>query len=1682
MLELITQSIQTKKRTKMKKYLLFMVLVCLLGNRALAQSTTETIDFSGWNYDSSGPHATLTWSGNSISSITSTDNLGLTRSYTNRFTVDNINNWRLWGGFENKTYLQLNIGAGVTEGTVYIHNLNEGDHVTVVKRGHCTIMSSNTQSYGNNNTAGTQYNGEELTITANGTVELKFYTDWDRDPGIRSITIQEGQGQGQQQDPDPIVQKDPFFNYDPGYEVYDFFEVRDVILERNSDGQITNGPTDNTAHTNYSVSNAGFDLNGNSAQYFTYNNNDLTLNNRIAISQSGRWRFTRGLIVPSGVDAAFFSICNLKKGDRVQIFYTGDDPVFASQADGTYNGCSAFYDRWNDGDFNSEDGDHYITQGGSVEFIASLDRNEGTLARDEQVRPTTLHTSSVYVITEDGHMDFRLNNTNPLTRIVKVYIWSDHQATMIDDYSERDYQYTSHFDITGELQAKEHIVPGGLEVRIGNEDKTQHAIVVASKEGPVSYVNAVDGFKLPGVTGSVQNGIQINFNLGSNNQQNIPTTGTFYKFMPLESGTMKVRFTAYSMYYYRYDINGNAIYYDEGGTDSNGRNHSAWKEEYGRANEQTVDRPCPYYIKVSSDNGESFSDATGVQWTGGSPNLANGGEGEFILEVEAGKIYYLFGGWTSGANGDNTNLNNFDFMFIRNINDNKITPHACGVAELFDVAFTPSKQIYPLAKWVPSGTTYDNNLATIVGYHDTELTVKKMSGNITGCEPYIDGGKLKIKNITFKDGENPGGVILIKFGTNVGGTINYYKVDPVYVFTVAYDANYHSTPDVPEAQRGHTWDFTASSLNGLDWNPSTGVPTRTKDINNDNINDVFENITSQNYAQAEPFGTYFNNFFTNGETEPVTSSFLYKEMNYVDNGVNRSDWMFNYRLQKNGEKYDPRFLNKYDMEGDNADMIWDTEGIIIEANSNMSCIFNEFGNGDIHASTKDPDRYVGILPGGSFLIPHLNKDDRVIIYMGSGVDTDELETEDMRFHITNARDAEYKVIDPEDVYLAGGSLWKGKEGDNNYRGCYHFFAKADGDMKFTLEGSNSICKIYKIQIYRGDRINTNEIMGETENDKYLLWSRAADPNDANDEAAMGSTYNWTLKYFGKNQKLANGTNDVNNDIVAWTGTGISTKTLTTSAETDPTEATYNTFTFEHDYNTIGTFRARGKDMEKNMKYLADYAEHNVTVAHQQTMQYPYTWDIMDMTGWSNNADRFNNDVAYGDYPYTQKPDWFDSVTDWDKSYEKSSRDLSLFGNAVNNENGYVLRLNTQKSSANYPQDNIFESAQDIDGNQLWADGQIVPESQGLWFHTPNQNTLNGSMRIYDDGMSVGGNPNWRYNMVVPNVPAGAAVYMRIRVAEDYCEHKYKFAGSDTSSDLTLLPTDKDNEYIVAIKNDKGAKKHLTLSFVGYTLLKLAVSEDPKTVNIKGYASESHKRVIDHTLTSFFTGKPIYAYTAENYNESESKIDLVKITKPMPAATADGQTVGSVLYNSEAEQEGNTDARISILDGGFHLFVPDMHDYTGNPNDAENMKTAELQSTSNNMMKSYNAGGTSNTTIAQKGDDGVRYVLSYQYFEHDKDGQTLNTAQEEAFYRVAKGGAAIKPNSAYIAFSSTSLAKVSFLFEDELFGPSQGITTGITETPQQNVKAEWYSLDGRKLNGAPTEKGLYIINGKKVLVK
>ena len=1613
----------------MKRLFTLIVLACVVGSINLLAQTTETIDFRGFNTSWGNPASSLVWDGNYITGISQD---GTVRNFSDdaptiTISVANTGAWQIGhdSDHDNVSYLQRKENVG--DQSVFIHNLNAGDkvYVYVSQDNQCYNVSHTTDTNG-----GLSY-GQHFTMNLPGTVEISVRGDY---VGIDYIRVEKAE---QSTDENAAV-----YSYDPGIESYDLYWVnKNVSYENRS---------------------AGFPLDYNDYDaIIMWNLSDGTpLNKRIAISQVDNngnaivpWVYQHDYNPSQGNQSAGllnrwawhnFSVCDLKAGDRVVLTLYNNDynsegnvghakigsKQDAGNVDGTieYHGCAGFMDLNNNGVQDEDEP--------TIEAGLNLDGSE-TQYHDLVTYPIT--------VTEDGHLDFALDG-NVLLK--KIEIYSDHQASMVHKYNgSLDAGYTSYFNVTGQLEAKSHVIPGGLQVHIGNEDEDQHATVVASAYTPVVTVYDENHYKIARNDNST--GL-----FSGDLTTNLPTNGTYYTFVPEVSGTMSLRFYTSSINYLWPGADG------------------LIRDASNTSNEYATNASCPYYLIDVDANGNKTV-KNNISYNGNQ--LVEGGNWSNI-NVEAGHTYYLFGAWQSGATASN-----WDEWA-----EQKKSRYLAGVPKLLDVTFAASKMVYPLAKWIENASTADDNLAYVKGY--SHVKVKKMSGGITSCEPYLDGTTLKIRNIQYASGDvDHAGVVLIEITDDRD---NYNRADPVFALTVAYDASYHSTSSTPEAQRGHTWDFSSNPLNGLKWN------------------------TYSNYADVTPLGTYYTDYF-GGNTTVNTSSLLYDEMNWQDNhGIDNTDWTFNYRMKVLEDSYDPQFLNHYDMVGDNADMMWDSEGMVIMAGATKNSIFNEFKGNDIHASTTDPDRYIGMWPGDSehpseFIIPLLDKDDRVIIWMGSGTGP-ESETTEMVFNITNALDAEYKEISATDNYVAGGSHWDGATGDSYYRGCYHFFAKDHGDMVFKLVGG-SMCKIYKIQIYHGDRINTNEIKGATNDDKFLLTSTDVDPNDANSTSSVSGTYNWTLQYFGKDQKIADGSNSVSNSVVARSGVGIphAGDALTTSTETDPTAATYNTFTYQHALGQIGTFRMRGKDMEKNMKYVADYGEHNVTVAYQQTMEYPYTWDFKDVTGWGNNRQNFSNEDAIGSF-MVSRPDYFDSDNDWDASYEKSSKDLSLWELDVQDNTTYYLRLNSQsgQTTANLKvKDNIFETAKAIDGNQYWANGFIVPETQGLWFYSYDNNRTYNTWGLTNDGLAFNGQNKSILNMVVPNVPAGAAVYLRMETNGDFSDQAYLFKGGNTNCEVygPILVDGTTNEYIYAIKN-KGAKRHLTFSISGYQLKKIAVSTDPKAIGKTGYATESRARDIDHYLTSYLTGKPIKAYTA-TISDGYEKVVLSQVgaadndVKILPAAT-NGDTNGCILYHDggTANSDGTTNRTVSILDGGFHVFVPDMHDKDN---------TSLKANTTGNVMKSfnpvndlYNVSAMTTGYLKPTDGDNTNLILTAKKYKVGTDGSTVaNDGYNVFFVRVdpygnSGSGATLKKCSAYIQIPTEDMvelstpnndgsAKMSIVFDDWFGEINNGIATGIdqvTSNKSQVTSAEWYNLNGQKLNGMPTEKGLYIVNGRKVLVK
>ena len=95
---------------------------------------------------------------------------------------------------------------------------------------------------------------------------------------------------------------------------------------------------------------------------------------------------------------------------------------------------------------------------------------------------------------------------------------------------------------------------------------------------------------------------------------------------------------------------------------------------------------------------------------------------------------------------------------------------------------------------------------------------------------------------------------------------------------------------------------------------------------------------------------------------------------------------------------------------------------------------------------------------------------------------------------------------------------------------------------------------------------------------------------------------------------------------------------------------------------------------------------------------------------------------------------------------------------------------------------------------------------------------------------------------------------------------------------------------------------------------------------------------------------------------------------------------------------------------------------------------------------------------------------------------------------AEAGAYISPFRCYLTYNAPSSARSLTRSADielpsriivRLVG-SNGQTTAIgsmdTRTGEVTFGDEWYSLDGRRLQSQPTQKGVYINNGKKVIIK
>ena len=1348
-------------------------------------------------------------------------------------------------------------------------------------------------------------------------------------------------------------------------------------------------------------------------------------------TQGHRWWYANGGLYhkctkdPSN-RGAFMAILGLRAGDKVRVFFSGT-LRYASPGDNQPN--VHMVKEW-----NYSDGDFY-TKGNNP----TVDNNTG------------------YIITSDGDLVLRADGEATINEIV-IYKAKTAGVDVIKGTSQAgNPTYTCTITSKGRLPLNDFAVPY-VQCSFGYP-KTDFALIDEASYAEGANLAFVYNY-------TMDQALKLN--------ELVPTAGTFYAFKPTASGKITVN----------------------GGIET-----TPWDGH-------TPGRFCVFKYKLNNT-----PEIYGVY----KESLSV----PFTFDVDANYIYYVCENVDDNVKG-RLHLNSFTFentsMDVENL----------GVVVNLGEGQTGA---------------YITKVSGITSNNDFTATVKRVSSSInpSGLQLSIvekdNENWFYLSGIAFNEGKDKAGTIIYDVTAKNG------KGEAAIVITLPYHADFDDvSTDKKDPSRtyGHTWNF----------------------IDPRNSDSSIGNSLTGTGAVA-------------GTTSGILSIGQYKdESSQFHEEVDKREWAYAQRQTGSaGGYHDPMYKNVFDMEGDNADMIWETEGLWFDTGTNLSCIYNEKNalawntdpleqkgnpvnfktlqlvddsgnpktttdnNGKTVEVNEDPDRYVGLLPDpngkSSFTIPCLKDGDRVLIFMKSGEATG---TNGIFLKVHGALDAEGTPIDENDLYKAGGTNWI----HSRYEGCYHFIKKGDGDMKFDMVGG-SMCKLMYIRIYQGKRIDTNDIVST----KYIANADGTTTKDAghllfiNDKDATEGDYSqFSEHYSGKGQNAGFQVLTYSGNLNASSFTGDKFKI----------GGTYNNLLdFKSTVGEMGVFRLRVKDLtytneaNKNKNYVADLCDRNFTVGYRDKVDYPYTWDFTDVNVFSNsdNNKKIKNEATR----YVETPN----------KYENTGWDISLF-----DENGNMKVNSGVDPSA---ENQIFSADKAGFGNQLWADGGVIAEMRGLWFYTDdNDPRYNDCLQITDGGLRLANTPDsdddpanntqrkawWNYKMVVPSVPADAAVYLRMKrdetVPADAKSHsnidnadvyflasRFNF-GVASAAEKTNLPITADrknqadyscfkvpgttDEWIVAIKNTTGKEDHLTFTLNGWILEKVAVSKDPKAIGKTGYATESRARRIDHSLTSYFTGKDIKGYTASygtttsstgSTTPDYSRVVLTEFTntsKTNLAASTNGQEHGGcILYHAGGT---STDRSVSILDGGFHLFVPDMHD--GKDADGNDIATNDVD-VSNNILIAFNptkdACALTNLATGFIGTDAADgdkiLVLSAKKYKYGTNGADVQEGYDVSFVRVdPKGnsnqGASLKHCSAYIkmpagqmkVLSDNNNAKAMIVFSDDLFGQNDGIATGIENAEvQENINvgnAEWYNLNGQKLNGKPSSGGLYIMNGKKVLVK
>lgn len=366
--------------------------------------------------------------------------------------------------------------------------------------------------------------------------------------------------------------------------------------------------------------------------------------------------------------------------------------------------------------------------------------------------------------------------------------------------------------------------------------------------------------------------------------------------------------------------------------------------------------------------------------------------------------------------------------------------------------------------------------------------------------------------------------------------------------------------------------------------------------------------------------------------------------------------------------------------------------------------------------------------------------------------------------------------------------------------------------------------------------------------------------------------------------------------------------------------------------------------------------------------------------------------------------------------------------------------NAQKSS--------FAQGQEI---KAGASNTTLRELKGLLFNLV-KNYSNRFQIVCENGSEAKGDTYLFLNggthyVTIQSVPANATVYI---------EHN---GGDKEMFNLNTLgvksiKTITNNNNRVSVYQLGNTTKDLTFCVQNCKLYRIAIVKDNKTIgsaekNYIKYATYSQSYPVDYNLNASLNGTAVTAYSVSAGYQSDAT--FVNFTE--------------LPNNQSASDEGVILKTSGNLGESHPIFTTDVN-------------TTPKKPASNALVGT----GDEATKFDDAKKDGCQnYILTTRYFHLDKDenqsGGVIDGTQQ-CFYKWVRGDA--KRNFAYLQLKNPSNANAKTVIYLDWFGDTTGIHD-MTAPSQVTSGKTYYTLDGRKVT-SPTQKGIYIINGKKIIIK